>query len=196
MPLKPPSTRGIPSGGGSLAVGIDVAEAAKGLDLVALDADGRIVQSRGCLSVEEAAALVLDDLRPALVAIDSPSGWSAQGRSRSGERALARMGIPVFATGPDPGDHPFYRWMRQGIALFEALQPRYPLFRGEDPTGRAAEVYPNATACLLAGRRRAAGESKVVFRRSVLRTEGVDDAVLPNADRVDAALAALTGARA
>jgi predicted nuclease with RNAse H fold len=173
-----------------------VAEAAKGLDLVALGPDGGIVESRGRLSVEDATALVLDELRPALVAIDSPSGWSAGGPSRSGERALAKMGIPVFATGPDPGDHPFYRWMRQGIALFAALAGRYPLFRGEDPVGRAAEVYPNASSCLLAGRHRVAGESKLVFRRAVLRAEGIDESALVNADRVDAALAALTGLRA
>lgn len=179
-----------------LAVGVDVAEATKGLDLVALAGDGVIVESRGRLSVDQAVALILDELRPALVAIDSPSGWSAGGRSRSGERALSRMGIPAFATGPDPGDHPFYRWMRQGMALFAAIESRYPRFRGDDPVGTAAEVYPNASACLLAGRRRRPGETKVVFRRAVLREEGVREADLPNADRVDAALAALTGVRA
>ena len=53
-----------------LAVGVDVAEAAKGLDLVALDGDGDIVESRGRLSVDEAVALILEELRPAVVAID------------------------------------------------------------------------------------------------------------------------------
>lgn len=194
--MKSPGSGAARARGTRLAVGIDVAEAAKGLDLVALDPAGVIVESRGRLSVEDAADLVLNDLHPALVAIDSPSGWAAGGRSRSGERALARMGIPVFATGADPGDHPFYRWMRQGIALFAALEHRYPLFRGEDPVGRAAEVYPNASACLLAGRHRGAGETKLAFRRAVLRTEGMDEAPLPNADRVDAALGALTALRA
>lgn len=181
---------------GRLAVGVDVAEAAKGLDVVALDEDGTILESRGRLSVGDVVSLVLGELKPALVAIDSPSGWSLTGASRSGERALSRMGIPAFATGPDPGDHPFYRWMRQGFALFAALEEGYPLFRGDDPVGRAAEVYPNASACLLAGRHRRPGETKVAFRRSVLRAEGVNEADLPNADRVDAALAALTAVRA
>ena len=179
-----------------MAVGVDVAEAAKGLDLVALDEQGGILESRGRLSVEAAAALILEELRPALVGIDSPSGWSLSGRSRSGERAISRLGISVFATGPDPGDHPFYRWMRPGMALFSAVESRYPLFRGEEPAGTAAEVYPHASACLLAGRHRTRSESKVAFRRHVLRAEGIDEAELPNADRVDAAVAALTGLKA
>jgi predicted nuclease with RNAse H fold len=178
---------------GAVAVGVDVAEAAKGLDLVGLDQDLGVVVSRGGLSVAEAARLILVELRPRIVAVDSPSGWSAGARSRSGERALSRMGVSVFATGPDPGDHPFYRWMRQGMSLFTSLAESYPLFRGDDPEGRAAEVYPNASACLLAGHHRRPGESKVAFRRAVLSREGLAQADLPNADRVDAALAALTG---
>lgn len=57
---------------------------------------------------------------------------------------------------------------------------------------RAAEVFPHATAVLLAGHL-PGGVSKVVFRRWVLRENGVDEACLPTLDRVDAALAALAG---
>jgi predicted nuclease with RNAse H fold len=176
-----------------IAAGVDVAEEGKGLDLVVLDPHRRIVMSRGRLRVAEVGALLIDDLRPRIVCIDSPSGWARAGRSRASERALARLGHPVFYTGPDPGDHPFYRWTRVGMAVFAAVAPSYPLFRQGDPAGTAAEAYPSATARILAGRRPAVGESKVRFRRSVLAAAGVDAAALPNLDRVDAALAALTG---
>jgi predicted nuclease with RNAse H fold len=176
-----------------IAVGVDVAEERKGLDLVALDADRRVVASRGRLTVDEVAGLVLDDLRPDIVCIDSPSGWSRSGRSRQAERDLARLRISAYATGADPGDHSFYRWMRVGFLVFEAVADRFPRFRGDDPRGRAAEVFPNASAVYLAARPKEKKESKLRFRREVLRARGVAEATLPGIDRVDAALAALTG---
>jgi hypothetical protein len=83
--------------------------------------------------------------------------------------------------------------MRVGFLIYEALGSRYPLFRGEEPQGKAAEVFPNASALLLAGRARYPGETKQAFRRHVLQSCGVDDRTLPGIDRVDAALAAVTG---
>jgi predicted nuclease with RNAse H fold len=160
---------------------------------VALDADRRVLASRGRLTVEQVTALVLGELRPDIVCIDSPSGWSRSGRSRQAERELARLRISSYATGPDPGDHSFYKWMRVGFSIFEAVADHYPLFRGEDPHGRAAEVFPNASAAFLAGRPRETAESKLQFRRQVLRARGVAAETLPGIDRVDAALAALTG---
>ena len=177
----------------AISVGIDVAEEAKGLDLVALDQDGRVRFSQGRLTVDQAGDIVCRELRPGIVCIDSPSGWARSGKRRQSERELAAMGISSFPTGPDPGDHPFYRWMRVGIALFERLADDYPLYRGGDPNGSAAEVFPNASAMFLSGRRRAPGETKVAFRRHVLRDCGIDEPALPNLDRVDAALAAVTG---
>lgn len=181
--------------GGSpyLAVGVDIAEPRKGLDLVALDTQRQVVASRGGLSVIDTSYMILEELRPAIVCIDSPSGWALTGRSRLAERELARRGIQAYATPQDPGDHPFYRWMREGISLYCQLESVYPLFRGSDPSGTAAEVFPNASAVLLAGRRRRPEESKAAFRRLVLRQSGVDDLALPTTDRVDAALGALTG---
>jgi predicted nuclease with RNAse H fold len=176
-----------------MSVGVDVAEARKGLDLVALDADRHVVASHRHLTVEQVAGLILDQLRPDMVCIDSPSGWSHSGRSRQSERELARLRISAYATGPDPGDHSFYRWMRVGFEVFSAVAERYPLFRGDNPSRRAAEVFPNATAIFLAGRRRSREESKLQFRRQVLRARGVDNGLLSGIDQVDAALAALTG---
>jgi predicted nuclease with RNAse H fold len=176
-----------------VAVGIDVAEERKGLDLVALDGHRHVMASAGKLSLDELTRMVLSQIHPTLVCIDAPSAWSTSGRSRTAERALRRVGITAFATGADPGDHPFYRWMRVGFSIYQALSPAYRLFRGGDAVGTAAEVFPEASAVLLAGRHRDPDETKITFRRHVLRAHGVDDAVLPTVDRVDAALAALTG---
>jgi predicted nuclease with RNAse H fold len=174
-----------------ISVGIDVAEAVKGLDLVALNQAREVVQSHGHLTPEAVLQLV-GELRPAVVCIDSPPGWSGGGRSRRAERALAAVGISSFATGTDPGDQPFYAWMRVGAGLFAGLADAYPRYRGGDVAGTAAEVFPHATALLLAGRLRLADESKLQYRRDVLRSSGVTGE-LPTLDRVDAALGALTG---
>jgi predicted nuclease with RNAse H fold len=175
-----------------MAVGIDVAEARKGLDLVALDGDRRIVASRGRLSVDEVVEMVLC-LRPAVVCIDSPSGWSRSGNSRLAERQLAAVGIRSYRIGPDPGDHPFYRWVRVGIEIYDQLSEDYPLYRGGGVAGTAVEVFPHATGSLLAGGLPATRRHKFELRRAVLREHRVQDHELPTADRVDATLGALTG---
>ena len=176
-----------------LAVGVDVAEERKGLDLVALDSARQVFASHGGLTVDGVAELIMSDLRPNIVCIDSPSGWSLTGPSRQAERDLARLRIPAFATGTDPGDHSFYRWMRVGFTVFAALASQYPLFQGGDPSGRAAEVFPSASAVMLAGRARTKGESKWQFRRHVLLANQVDVRMVTGIDQLDAALAALTG---
>jgi len=177
----------------TVAVGIDVAEERKGIDLVALDTNRALLTSAGRLTVEDVARMVLTGIRPSIVCIDSPSGWSHSGKSRAAERELRQFGINAFSTGPDPGPHPFYRWMRVGFSIYEALASTFPLFRGDAPLGTAAEVFPEATAVLLAGRLRNGDESKRAFRGRVLEENGIDSSVLPTVDTIDAALAALTG---
>jgi predicted RNase H-like nuclease len=176
-----------------LAVGVDVAEARKGLDLVALDASRGVVDCRRRLTVDDVARIALHELQPEVVCIDSPSGWSTSGPSRLAERRLAAVGIQSFRTGADPGNHPFYAWMRVGFEIFDALHDTYPLYRGGLVNGTAAEVFPNASAVLLAGQLRSADESKLNFRRRVLEEQGVRTDALTTLDLIDAALCALTG---
>lgn len=178
---------------GWVTVGVDVAEERKGLDLVALDSRRVIVSSHRGLSVGDAVHLLADEIRPVVVCIDSPPGWAHSGKSRAAERELARIGFSAFPVGADPGDHPFYRWMRVGIALYEALSKHYPRYRHGELLGKAVEVFPNASAQRLAGHPRPAGVTKTAFRRSVLASQGVDETKLANLDQIDAALAALTG---
>lgn len=175
-----------------LSVGIDVAEERKGLDLVALDRHREVVTSVRRATVAQVAATVAE-LRPDVVCIDSPPAWAAEGRSRTAERSLRPFGITAFSTPTDPGDHSFYRWMRVGFAIFDAVAVSHPRYRGGPVRGSAAEVFPEATAVLLEGRLRPSAETKIRFRRGVLERHGVDTSVLRSIDAVDAALAALTG---
>jgi hypothetical protein len=88
---------------------------------------------------------------------------------------------------------PFYRWMRAGFKVFEHLAPAYPLYRGDEVAGTAAEIFPHATACLLAGRLRPRAMPKRHFREQMLDRAGVPRGELTTPDQVDAALGALTG---
>jgi Protein of unknown function (DUF429) len=153
------------------SVGIDVAESRKGLDLVALDRERSIAAAENRLTVEELVERVVS-LRPTVVCIDSPSGWSTSGKSRLAERRLARLGIQAYYTCQDPGDHPFYAWIRVGLQIYERLAGEYPPYRGGDVTGHAAEIFPHASAALLANSL-PARDQKEPFRRKVLRDHGV-----------------------
>lgn len=175
------------------AIGIDVAEERKGLDVVALDRDHRIVERRSRATLEDVSDMVSVH-RPEVLCIDSPPAWAHAGTSRAAERGLRAIGITAFLTPTDPGDHPFYRWMRAGFSIFDAVAAAgYPRYRSGGIAGTALEVFPEATAVALAGGRRSGTESKVVFRRRVLEANAVEASTLPNLDAVDAALAALTG---
>jgi predicted nuclease with RNAse H fold len=182
-----------PTAGSGVVAGVDVAEARRGFDLVLLDRDRTVVGSAGRLPLEDCAQAILE-AEPELVCIDSPPAWGSSGRSRLAERELARLGISAFCTPTDPGDHPFYAWMRAGFALFGALAGAFPRYRSGDVAGHALEVFPAATAAIVAGHGRPRNVPKGMFRRQVLDAAGVTSPVrLPNIDRVDAALAALTG---
>lgn len=180
-------------------LGVDVSEI-RGLDVVALD-ERRSVAGPPRREVSPAGLeAMLVELRPNVVAIDSPPAWSRSGASRQGERELAALGVSCFRT-PSASQHcqrPFYNWMRVGHAAFAAAaRAGYHVYRGGPVAGCALEVFPHSSAVALAGTRpppgtaRRAG-SKAAWRRSVLEAAGVDTSALRTLDHLDAALAALT----
>ena len=69
----------------------------------------------------------------------------------------------------------------------------YPLATGRPYRQRAIEVFPHATAVVLAGCLPPRGERKRQWRERVLRMQCVRTDDLTTVDRLDAALAALTG---
>lgn len=175
------------------ALGIDVG-VRKGLDLVLLDEDRSVLETMRRLRVEELAVAV-GELGPDVVAIDAPPRWAATGRSRLTERELRWFGIQCFNTPSDErmAEHPFYEWMTIGFEAFRAIEASFPRYRSGSVKGTAIEVFPHASAVVLAGCLPPKGTSPHAWRRDVLRANGVEPRTLRSADQVDAALAALTG---
>ncbi len=175
------------------ALGIDVG-VRKGLDLVVLDHARTVLDTHRRVAVEALRDLV-DDLAPDVVAIDAPPAWASSGRSRVTERELRWFGIQCFNTPSDSrmADHPFFEWMTVGFRVYAVIEDRFPRYRDGRVRGASIEVFPHASAVVLAGCLPPEGISKHRWRRSVLRAAGVHDAGLRSLDQLDAALAALTG---
>jgi predicted nuclease with RNAse H fold len=179
------------------ALGVDVS-VRRGLDLVLLAEQPEPAVLRSDVSPESLPE-ILAELRPDVVAIDSPPAWGVGGGSRRAEQELRRLGIQSYGTPSDPrkGDNAFYAWMKVGFRTFAACEGAgYPLFRGGPVRGRAMEVFPHATAVVLGGCLPPAAVPKHTWRASVLRAQAVEVASLRTADLIDAALAALTGRHA
>jgi predicted nuclease with RNAse H fold len=175
------------------ALGIDVG-VRKGLDLVLMDGSRQVLETERHVQVQDLAKLV-PDLGPDAVAIDAPPGWAADGRSRLTERELRWFGIQCFNTPSDErmAEHPFYEWMTIGFAAFTALEADFPRYRGGSARDTSMEVFPHASAVVLAGHLPPKGMSPHAWRREILCAHGVEASVLRSSDQVDAALAALTG---
>jgi predicted nuclease with RNAse H fold len=176
------------------ALGIDVG-VRKGLDIVLLDGSPEPAETHRRVALDQLGGLI-EAARPDVVAIDSPPAWARDGRSRRTERELRLFGIQSYGTpAEDRGiDHPFYEWMRVGFQVFRIAAERgYRRFAGGMARTTAMEVYPHATAVVLAGCLPPREVRKTVWRTAVLRTAGVAGDALRSPDQVDAALAALTG---
>ena len=178
------------------ALGIDVG-VRKGLDVVVLEDGGREpAATRRGVRLQDLRPLI-ERAGPDVVAIDSPPAWARVGRSRGTEREIRLFGIQSYGTPTaDRGiQHPFYEWMRVGFEVFRiAGRAGFPRYRGGPAAGTAIEVFPHASAVVLAGCLPPRGIPKAAWRASVLRRAGVH--VDGSPDRIDAALAALTGLRA
>jgi Protein of unknown function (DUF429) len=178
------------------SLGIDVGGPRKKLDLVLLDERRQPFPILSRVGVEDVGGLIRE-LRPDVVAIDSPPDWGVDGmRSRETERQLAMLGIRSFRT-PDRGrghGNPFYEWMQVGFRTFsEAQAAGFSRFDGRTVRGTAIEVFPHATETVLAGCLPPIGVGKKAWRMRLLRAQGVVVTDLRTLDHVDAALAALTG---
>lgn len=173
-------------------LGIDVGGPRKGFHAVAMS--GREFEPRSFGRVDELVKWARE-LKPLAIAIDAPCAWSADGRSRECERCL-RIGedrISCFSTPSEEraAGRGFYDWVRNGLALYQALAAHYPLYTGSQTSGPImCETFPQAVACMLAGTKLSARRKSPV-RRKVLRSAGYDPDGLSNIDLVDAALCAI-----
>jgi predicted nuclease with RNAse H fold len=176
------------------SLGIDVG-VGKGLDVVLLDERLVPLWVSSRTPVGDVERLI-GELRPDVVAIDSPPRWAASGRSRLTERELAALNISSFNTPSRShgAGNRFFAWMEVGFEVFErAAAAGFPTYAAGSPRGKALEVFPHASAVVLAGCLPPTGVRKREFRTAVLRNEGVRTDELGTQDRIDAALAALTG---
>jgi predicted nuclease with RNAse H fold len=176
------------------SLGVDVG-VAKGLDIVVMDERLVPLAVRSHVRPADIGAL-LDDLHPDVVAIDSPPRWAPNGRSRRTERELAACNIQSFNTpsAKHGRGNPFFAWMEVGFEVFRVANERgFPTYGAGAPRGRAMEVFPHATTVVLAGSLPPKGVSKRVWRERVLHAHGVRTDELTSIDRIDAALASLTG---
>lgn len=171
-----------------VAAGIDVGGRKKGFHGVVLG-DGGYLDKLHCTDPAEMAAWVRSTGARA-TAVDAPCRWRKGAEPRAAERELARMGIRCFATPVQAAAaaHPFYEWMRNGMSLYAALDPHYPLFH------RCFETFPQAVACILAGRLLPA-RNKRLDRPGLLQEAHIDSSLLPGQDFIDAALCALSAHR-
>jgi len=178
------------------SLGVDVAEERKGLDAVLLDQELSTITARRRLKVSDIGPLI-DETRPDVVAIDSPPQFGSSGGGyRRTELELMDVGIRCFGTPSDrkKADNPFYRWMAAGFQVFEAAAERgFSRYQSGPVRGTAIEVYPHASAVVLAGCLQPTNAKKRVWRAGILAAQGVSVDGLRSADQVDAALAALTG---
>lgn len=182
------------------SLGIDVGAKRKGLDAVLLDDSMVPSEARRHAGLEEIAELIRQ-VRPDVVAIDSPPAWGrSPGGSRLTEQEIRRFGIQSFGTPSDlkKASSVFYDWMRAGFEVFEAAaREGFERYGSGRVAGKAIEVFPHASAVVLAGclppRGVSRGRAKREWRRGVLRAQGVETDGLLSTDQVDTALAALTG---
>ena len=179
-----------------IAAGIDVGGPKKGFHAVALH-DGAYFDKFHSTDTAEMMAWI-QRMAARAIGVDAPCHWRTDGRMRPAERELAWLRIPCFATPSreTAETHPFYSWMRNGMSLYERLSAHYPLFDGSAVTAEQVcfETFPQAIACVLAGKRLSA-KNKRSNRREQLEAAGIGTAPLGSIDFIDAALCALVAHR-
>ena len=177
----------------STSAGIDVGLLrGKGLDLVVLDENRRLIHCERRLRDLGYLTELLSRFAPAIVCIDSPSDFAPAGERRLAELELLRRGINLYSTPSEERARPFHEWMRDGFTVYAAIAHLYPRYRGGHVRGHALECFPHATTVALTGTLHPFAD-KVRVRRALLAEHGIDETGLLGPDQVDAALAALTG---
>ncbi|MCG5076251.1 DUF429 domain-containing protein [Paraburkholderia sp. RG36] len=135
------------------------------------------------------------------VGIDAPCRWAEAGSGRLAERELARQHIHCFATPTQEqaksSPSGFYDWMLCGELVYHAFAAAYPLLNDREYEGNRVtfETFPHAIACSVLGRETVSAKRKLVERRKLLETVGINPLPLRSIDSIDAALCAWTAGR-
>lgn len=174
-------------------VGIDVGGKRKGFDVAVLYKEKANYVGNFRSSDLKTMAATIVDLKPNVVAIDSPQGW-AQGdeRSRSCEREFAGLGICGIRFTPDlerGKSGSYYEWIRNGLELWRELAAQFS-------KNILIEVFPTASWTCWAGKRRTA--TRASWSSVAMNRYDKDHALglrqfFSNQDKRDSFAAALTG---
>jgi len=169
-----------------LWLGVDVGGARKGFDAAVVDERRLIGAWRRC--DRDAVVAIVDRVAPVVVAIDSPCGCAADGETaRPGERELARAVCGIRWT-PDEAEvrgNPYYGWVVEGLALYEALAARGV---------QAIEVFPTASWTRWHGPR--GTERRSNWSRAALTGLGLEGVPTRTSQDLRDAIAAAVTARA
>ncbi len=165
-------------------IGVDVGGRRKGFDVAVVDARGVVALAGRC--DRDTVVRMVADHRPQLVAIDSPRCCAPDGeRARDGERNLVRARVCGIRWTPHEAEvraNPYYAWIVEGLALYEALAARHV---------EAIEVFPTASWTRWHGARE--GRRRSAWSREALAA--LDLVGVPsrtNQDQRDAIAAAVT----
>ncbi len=166
-----------------LWVGVDVGGKRKGFDVAVID-DHRVLVLQGHRTCGQVVEIVAEN-QPAVVAIDSPRSCAADGKAaRDGEIHLARSICGIRWTPDAQRVHasPYYAWILEGFALFDAL----------DAHGvEVIEVFLTASWTLWQGRR--GQQTRAAWTQQALAALGLEGVpARTNQDQRDALAAAMT----
>ena len=159
-----------------LSLGVDGGGPRKGLDVVLLNEDIQVLDSRRRVASTDLIRQI-QLWNPDVIAIDSPPAW-ATGAERKTETEVRRRGFHLYQTPwqEEKKSHKFYGWMLQGfLAHAPAQEAGYPLFAGGTSVfGQTLEAFPNATAGVLSGGLRTSNLDKKIWRRRILNAHVPD----------------------
>jgi predicted nuclease with RNAse H fold len=179
--------------------GIDIGGDRKGCHLVILRGTRLLCQINSTRPDDMLAACLEHDVTA--VGIDAPCQWRSGPAARQAERLLAQQRIFSFSTPTreraEANTSGFYKWMFNGLRMYEAFLTRYSMFNGRaENAGRVCfETFPHAITCAMLGNDVASAKKKREQRRLILANAGVDTSALKSIDAIDAALCALTANR-
>ena len=175
-------------------IGIDVGGVKKGFHAIA-HRDGSYMDQLHSTNPDEIVNWALS-FQPIVIAIDAPSMFSQNERSRKAERDLVHHGMRCFYTPTRAlaAKSRFYDWVFNGEQLYQKLG--LPIFMGNH-TNRPSiiETFPHAIQLSLWADDLASSPqgTKLSVREQTLRLKAnYDTSQLSNIDFIDAALCAVS----
>ncbi len=175
-------------------IGIDIGGIKKGFHAV-VNRDGHYYAHFHSTNPDKIVAWVLSH-QPSVIAIDAPSMFSQNDRSRKAERDLVNNGMRCFYTPTRAlaAQSHFYDWVFNGQLIYQKLG--LPIFMGDQTDAPCIiETFPHAIQIALWARngQSCPEGSKLSVRRNTLAVQAnYETSQLSSTDFIDAALCAVS----